>query len=100
MFSITPNYPLSLHTAGALYNVEWESQCGCNGKKTAHIAEGLVAQCDNHVKSWLQWKKEQEKKHKEHLRDLQRQDDWDAAFFRNEVREAQRVALETRREEA
>ena len=38
-------------------------------------------------------------KWKEHLRDLQRQDDWDAAFFRNKVWEAQQVVLETRWEE-
>ena len=36
------------------------------------------------MRVWLQWKKEQEKKQREHLRDLQRQDDLDAIMFREE----------------
>ena len=36
------------------------------------------------MRAWLQWKKEQEKKQREHLRDLQRQDDLDAMRFREE----------------
>ena len=34
------------------------------------------------MKAWLWWKKEQERKQREQLRDLQRQDDLDAAVFR------------------
>ena len=36
------------------------------------------------MKAWLRWKKEQERKQREHLRDLQHQDDLDAAMFREE----------------
>ena len=36
------------------------------------------------MRAWLQWKKEQERKRREHLRDLQCQDDLDAIAFREE----------------
>ena len=38
------------------------------------------------MRVWLQWKKEQEKKRQEHLRNLQHQDDLDATMFREEQR--------------
>ena len=72
-----------LQEVGTIYRVDW-AQSSQGKNMIALIYDTLVAQRDNHVKAWLRWKKEQEKKQREHLKDLQRQDDLDAAMFREE----------------
>ena len=93
MFSyIVPNVALSLHTVGAVYQVGWEKNCGCNGQKLPRFTE-LVARRDNHVLAWYHWKKEQKRDHLRKLRELQRQDDIDVAAFRKATQEKERVAI-------
>ena len=67
MFSyIVPNVTLSLHAVGALYQIGWERNCGCNGQKLPMFNE-LVARRDNHVLVWYRWKKEQKRDHSRRL---------------------------------
>ena len=53
----------------------------------------LVARRDNHVLAWHHWKKEQKRDHSRRLRELQRQDDIDAAAFRKATREKERATV-------
>ena len=93
MFSyIVPNVTLSLHEVGAVYQVGWERSCRCNGQKPPAFNE-LVARRNNHVLTWHRWKKEQKRDHSRRLRELQRQDDIDAAAFRKATREKERAAI-------
>ena len=80
---IVPRIELMLQEVGAVYQVDWARSSQRKNTITP-IYDTLVAQRDNHVKAWLRWKKEQERKQREHLRDLQRQDDLDAMMFREE----------------
>ena len=80
---IVPNLRMTLQEVGAAYQIDW-ARSSQKKNTIALIYDTLVAQRDNHVRAWLQWKKEQEKKQQEHLRDLQRQDDLDAMRFREE----------------
>ena len=99
MFSyIVPNVILSLHEVGAVYQVQWERNCGCNGQKPPVFIE-LVARRDNHVLAWHRWKKEQKRDHSRRLRELQKQDDIDAAAFRKTAQEKERAAVTTQRVE-
>ena len=99
MFSyIVPNVALSLHEVGAVYQVQWERSCGCNGQKPPVFTE-LVARRDNHVLAWYRWKKEQQWDHSRRLRELQRQDDIDAAAFRKTTQEKERAATTAQRAE-
>ena len=99
MFSyIVPNVTLSLHEVGAVYQVGWERSCGCNGQKPPAFNE-LVACRDNHVLAWHRWKKEQQRDHSRRLRELQRQDDIDAAAFRKATQEKERAAVVAQRAE-
>ena len=99
MFSyIIPNVTLSLHEVGAVYQVGWERSCGCNGQKPPAFNE-LVARRDNHVLAWHRWKKEQQRDHSRRLRELQRQDDIDAAAFRKATQEKERAAVIAQRTE-
>ena len=99
MFSyIVPNVTLSLHEVGAAYQVGWERSCGCKGQKPPAFNE-LVARRDNHVLAWHRWKKEQQRDHSRRLRELQRQDDSDAAAFRKATREKERAAITAQRAE-
>ena len=99
MFSyIVPNVTLSLHAVGAVYQIGWEQNCGCNGQKPPVFNE-LVARRDNHVLAWHRWKKEQKRDHSRKLRELQKQDDIDAAAFRKAAKEQERAAVVTRRTE-
>ena len=87
MFSyIVPNVTLSLHKVGMVYQVQWERNCGCNGQRPPVFTE-LVARRDNHILAWHRWKKEQKRDHSRRLRELQRQDDIDAAAFRKATQE-------------
>ena len=72
-----------LQEVGAIYQIDW-AQSSQRKNAIALIYDMLVAQRDNHVKAWLRWKKEQERKQREHLRDLQQQDDLNAIMFREE----------------
>ena len=93
MFSyIVPNVILSLHEVGAVYQVQWERDCGCNGQRPPTFTE-LVARRDNHVLAWHRWKKEQKRDHSRRLQELQRQDDIDAAAFRKATQEKERAAV-------
>ena len=83
---LVPGKKLTLQEVGATYQIDWARSSQRKGAITP-IYDSLVAQRDNHVRAWLQWKKEQEKKRREHLRDLQRQDDLDAMMFREEQRQ-------------
>ena len=85
-----------LEEAGAAYQIEWGRSSQRKGA-IAPIYDSLVAQRDNHVRAWLQWKKEQERKRREHLRDLQSQDDLDAITFREEQRRLLQNDKETAR---
>ena len=92
-----------LQEVGAVYQIDW-AQLSQRKNTIAPIYDMLVAQWDNHVKAWLWWKKEQGRKQREHLRDLQRQDDLDAAIFRegqwqllqNNKETARRAVIEKR----
>ena len=93
MFSyIVPNIVLSLHEVGAVYQVQWERNCGCNGQRPPVFTE-LVARRDNHVLAWYRWKREQKQDHSKRLRELQKQDDLDAAAFRKTTREKELEAV-------
>ena len=83
---LVPGKKLTLQEVGAVYRIDWARS---NQRKDTipPIYSSLVAQRDNHVRAWLQWKKERERKRQEHLRDLQRQDDLDAIMFREEQRQ-------------
>ena len=99
MFSyIVPNVTLSLHEVGAVYRVQWEQSCGCNGQKPPTFNE-LVARRDNHILAWHRWKKEQKRDHSRRLRELQRQDDIDAAAFRKATQEKERATVIAQRTE-
>ena len=99
MFSyIVPNVTLSLHEVGVVYRVQWEQSCGCNGQKLPTLNE-LVACRDNHILAWHRWKKEQKRDHSRRLRELQRQDDIDAAAFRKATREKERAMITAQRAE-
>ena len=99
MFSyIVPNVTLSLHAVGALYQIGWEQNCGCNGQKPPVFTE-LVARRDNHILAWHRWKKEQKRDHLRRLRELQRQDDIDAATFRKATQETKRTVIVAQRAE-
>ena len=99
MFSyIVPNFTLSLHEVGAVYQVQWERSCGCNGQKPL-IETELVARRDNHVLAWYRWKREQKWDHLRRLRELQRQDNIDAAAFRRATQETERAAVTAQRAE-
>ena len=99
MFSyIVPNVTLSLHAVGAVYQIGWEQNCGCNGQKPPVFNE-LVARRDNHILAWHRWKKEQKRDHSRRLRELQRQGDIDAAAFRKATQEKERAAITAQRAE-
>ena len=99
MFSyIVPNVTLSLHAVGAVYQIGWERSCGCNGQKPPVFNE-LVARRDDHVLAWHRWKKEQKRNHSKKLRELQKQDDIDAAAFRKAAKEQERAAVVAQRTE-
>ena len=93
---LVPGKKLTLQEVGATYQIDWAQSSQRKGAITP-IYDSLVAQRDNHVRAWLQWKKEQEKKRREHLRDLQRQDDLDAMMFREEQRRLLQNDRETAR---
>ena len=59
----------------------------------------LVARRDNHVLAWYRWKKEQKREHSRRLRELQRQDDVDAAAFRKATQEKERAEISAQRAE-
>ena len=80
---VVPKTRMMLKEVGVVYQIDWARSSQRKNTITP-IYDMLVAQRDNHVNAWLRWKKEQEKKQREHLRDLQRQDDLDAAVFREE----------------
>ena len=67
---IVPKTRMMLQEVGAVYQIDW-AQSSQRKKAIAPIYDTLVAQRDNHVKAWLQWKKEQERRQRECLRDLQ-----------------------------
>ena len=93
MFSyIVPNVTLSLHAVGVVYQVGWERNCGCNGQKLPMFTK-LVTRHDNHVLAWYRWKREQKRDHSRRLQELQRQDDIDAAAFREVAQKKERVAV-------
>ena len=93
MFSyIVPNIALSLHEVGAVYQVQWERSCGCNGQKPPVFTE-LVARRDNHILAWYRWKREQKRDHARRLRELQKQDDINAVAFRKATQEKERAAV-------
>ena len=99
MFSyIVPKITLSLHEVGAVYRVQWEQSCECNGQKPPTFNE-LVARRDNHILAWHRWKREQKRDHSRRLRELQRQDDIDAAAFRKATKEKERTAVTAQRAE-
>ena len=99
MFSyIVPNVTLSLHAVGAAYQVQCERCCGCNGQKPPVVTE-LVTHHDNHVLAWYRWKKEQKWENSKRLRELQKQDDLDAAAFRKVTQEKERMEVIARRAE-
>ena len=91
---LVPGKKLTLQEVGTTYQIEWARSSQRKGA-IAPIYDSLVAQQDNHVRAWLQWKKEQEKKR---LRDLQRQDDLDAIMFREEQRRLLQNDKETARQ--
>ena len=93
---IVPRIRLMLQEVGAAYQIDW-AQSSRRKDMIAPIYDTLVAQQDNHVKAWLRWKKEQERKQQECLRDLQRQDDLDAAMFREEQQQLLQNNKETAR---
>ena len=94
---LVPGKKLTLREVGATYRIDWARSSQRKGAITP-IHDSLVAQRDNHVRAWLQWKKEQERKQREHLRDLQRQDDLDAMMFREEQRRLLQNDKETARQ--
>lgn len=95
MFSyIILNVTLSLHAVGAVYQIGWEKDCGCNGQKPPVLVE-LVAHCDNHVLAWYCWKKEQKQDHLKKLQELQKQDDINVATFRKATQERERATITT-----
>ena len=99
MFSyIVPNVTLSLHGVSTAYQVGWERSCGCNGQGLPVFVE-LVARRDNHILAWYCWKREQKWDHSRRLRELQRQDDIDAAAFRKATQEKERVVITAQRTE-
>ena len=99
MFSyIVPNVTLLLHAVGAVYQVGWERSCGCNGQKPP-VFNKLVTRRDNHVLAWYRWKKEQKQDHSRRLRELQKQDNIDAAAFRKVTQEKERAAVTAQRAE-
>ena len=99
MFSyIVPNVTLSLHEVGAVYQVQWERSCGCNGQKPPVFTK-LVARRDNHILAWYRWKREKKQDHSRRLRELQRQDNIDVATFRKVTQEKERAAITTQRAE-
>ena len=95
---IVPNVILSLHEVGAVYQVQWERDCGCNGQRPPMFTE-LVARRDNHILAWYRWKKEQKRDHSRRLRELQKQDNLDAAAFRKATQEKERAMVTAQRAE-
>ena len=93
---LVPGKKLTLQEVGATYHIDWARSSQKKGVITP-IYDSLVAQRHSHVRAWLQWKKEQEKKRREHLRDLQRQDDLDAMMFKEEQRRLLQNNRETTR---
>ena len=59
----------------------------------------LVARRDNHVLAWHRWKKEQKRDHSRKLRELQKQDNIDAAAFRKAAKEQERAVVVAQRTE-
>ena len=53
----------------------------------------LVTHRDNHVLAWHRWKREQKRDHSRRLRELQRQDDINAATFRKATQEKERAEI-------
>ena len=99
MFSyIVPNITLSLHEVGAVYQVQWERSSGCNGQKPPVFTE-LVTRRDNHILAWYRWKKEQKRDHSRRLRELQQQDNINAATFREATQKKERAAFNAQRAE-
>ena len=94
---LVPGKKLTLQEVGAVYQVDW-ARFSQRKNTISPIYSSLVAQRDNHVRAWLQWKKEQERKRREHLRDLQRQDDLDAMMFREEQQRLLQNDKETARQ--
>jgi hypothetical protein len=94
MFSyIVPKTKLLLHAVGAVYKVNWERSCGCK-RHAAPTSNELVTIHDNHIQAWYRWKKEQKRHERKQLRDLQEQDNLNAAVYRKTVRERQQRAVD------
>ena len=96
MFSfIVPNVRLTLREVSAVYQITWEWSTRVKGqiapidKEIRPILSTLVAQCDNHVKTWFRWKKEQARTHRLRLQELQRQDDLETAAMRKRAKAQQ-----------
>ena len=53
----------------------------------------LVAHRNNHILAWYRWKREQKQDHLRRLRELQQQDNIDAAAFRKATQEKERAAI-------
>ena len=58
---IVPRIKLTLQEVGAAYQIDWARSSQRKSMITP-VYDTLVAQRDNHVKAWLRWKKEQERK--------------------------------------
>ena len=104
MFSfIVPNVQLTLREVSAIYQIAWERstrvkvQIAPIDKEIKPISSALVAQCDNHVKIWFRWKKEQARAHRLRLQELQRQDDLETAAMRKRVQEIQHEIRDKRK---
>ena len=95
---IVPNTNLSLHAVGAAYQVDWERTCRCNGLVAPTLIK-LVAKHDNHVLAWYCWKKQQRQDNSIKLKELQQQDDLDAAAYRKVVHEKDQAAVVAQRTE-
>ena len=97
---IIPNVKLTLREVSAIYQIAWEQSTQQEAqnvpidKEIKLISSTLVAQRDNHIKTWFQWKKEQARKHRLHLWDLQWQDDLEMAEMRKRIRELQHWVLQ------
>ena len=83
---------LSLHAAGAVYQVGWEKNCGCNAQKPPAFVK-LVARPDNHMLAWYCWKKEQKQNHSRKLWELQRLDNINTAAFGKVTQEKEQAMV-------
>ena len=83
---------LSLHAMGAVYQVGWEKNCGCNAQKPPTFVK-LVTRPDNHMLAWYCWKKEQKRNHSRKLWELQRQDNINMATFGKVTQEKEQAMV-------